>query len=429
VITRTVRIQVLAFLIVSMLGISYVGLRYVGLGDQLIGGSYLVHADFDDAGGIFANAPVTYRGVSVGRVVAVNLHGSGVRVDMRMQQGSRVPTDLHAVVSQRSAVGEQYLDLRPDTDAGPYLRQGTVIPRSRTGRPLAPEILLTNLDALVRSVNAEDLTTVINELGTAFEGSETALRRLLDANSALLADANRALPETVTLIRDGDTVLTTQAASADAIRRWASALAQLSATMRSSDPDLRKLLANGPPAAQQLVGLLHDLDPNIGTLLGNLVTVNGIAARRVAGIEQALVAYPLVVAGGFTVVPGDGTAHFGLVVNVDDPPSCNYVQSGQPQACTAAELSRGSNVRGAAHAPRPGGSDPRPADANGSSASGPATGGPSPAAASGVAGYDPATGLVTGPDGLPLQFGGTGGQYQLAGAQSWKQLLLAGVAP
>ncbi|MEV1290426.1 hypothetical protein, partial [Micromonospora sp. NPDC049679] len=51
---------------------------------------------------------------------------------------------------------------------------------------------------------------------------------------------------------------------------------------------------------------------------------------------------------------------------------------------------------------------------------------PAPAA---LAGYDPATGLVLGPDGRPLQFGGTGGQYQLAGDQSWKQLLLAGVTP
>jgi phospholipid/cholesterol/gamma-HCH transport system substrate-binding protein len=426
VITRFTRLQLLAFLVVSVLGIGYVGVRYVGLGDRFIG-TYLVRADFDDAGGIFTNAPVTYRGVPVGRVVAVNLHGDGVRVDLRMQQGTRIPTDLHAVVSQRSAVGEQYLDLRPDTDAAPYLRDGTVIPSSRTGRPLPPEVLLANLDALVGSVNAEDLTTVINELGTAFEGSELALRRLLDANSALLADANRYLPQTQTLIRDGKTVLTTQAASADAIRRWAAALAQLTATMRATDPDLRQLLANGPPAAQQLVGLLHDLDPNIGTLLGNLITVNGISARRVAGIEQALVAYPLVVAGGFTVAPGDGTAHFGLVVNLDDPPSCNYVRSGQTRTCTAAEQSKGSNVRGSANAPRPGGADPKPAAGAGPPASGPMAGGP--AASSNVSGYDPSTGLVTGPDGLPLQFGGTGGQYQLAGEQSWKQLLLAGVAP
>jgi phospholipid/cholesterol/gamma-HCH transport system substrate-binding protein len=46
-----------------------------------------------------------------------------------------------------------------------------------------------------------------------------------------------------------------------------------------------------------------------------------------------------------------------------------------------------------------------------------------------VAGYDPVTGLVLGPDGRPLQFGGTGGQYSIAGDQSWKQLLLAGLTP
>jgi phospholipid/cholesterol/gamma-HCH transport system substrate-binding protein len=414
------RVQVLAFILVSVLGIGYVGLRYVGLGDRIIGGTYLVHADFDEAGGIFTNAPVTYRGVPVGRVKGVRLHGNEVRVDLHLDRGTRVPVNARAVVAQRSAVGEQYVDLRPDTDAGPYLRAGAVIPSSRTGRPLAPEALLTNLDALVRSVNAEDLNIVIDELGTAFEGNEVALRRLLDANNALLADANRSLPETIRLIRDGDTVLTTQAASADAIRRWAAALAELSATMRSSDPDLRRLLANGPPAATELTGLLRDLDPTIGVLVGNLVTVNGIAARRLPGIEQALVAYPMVVAGGFTVAPGDGTVHFGLVVNANDPPPCNYTQSGQ-QGCTAAESGQGSNVRGVAHAPRPGGGTPPPAGQPG----GQPAAQPSPA----VAGYDPATGLVTSPDGLPLQFGGTGGQDRIAGDQSWKQMLLAGLAP
>ena len=139
-----------------------------------------------------------------------------------------------------------------------------------------------------------------------------------------------------------------------------------------------------------------------------------------AGIEQALVVYPVVVGGGFTVAPGDGTAHFGLVVNLNDPPPCNYAQSGQ-QRCTAGEHAQGSGVRSADHAPRPGGSDPGPPPGS--------AGGSQQASNPGVAGYDPATGLVTGPDGMPLQFGGTGGQAGFAGPQSWKQLLLAGVAP
>jgi phospholipid/cholesterol/gamma-HCH transport system substrate-binding protein len=404
VIRTSTKLQVLAFLVVSVVGIAYVAVRYVGLGDRLLGRGYIVHADFAEAGGIFPNAPVTYRGSPAGRVTAVRLHGDGVRVDLRLGRDVRVPDALRAVVTQRSAVGEQYLDLRPERDSGPYLTDGSVIPRDRTGTPIAAETLLANLDALVSSVDPDDLAVVIDELGTAFEGNETALRTILDASDALLTDAAASLPETVALIRDGRTVLTTQAESSGAIREWADGLAKLSATLRESDADLRRLLTVTPPAAAELVTLLRDLEPTIGTLLGNLVSTGGVAARRLPGIEQILVVYPLAVTGGFTVTPGDGTAHLGLVVNIDDPPSCKY---GTSAKCTAADRARGSGVRSTANAPRPGGGDPAPPPA----------------------GYDPATGLVTAPDGSPLRFGTTGGQGRLAGDQSWKQLLLAGLAP
>jgi phospholipid/cholesterol/gamma-HCH transport system substrate-binding protein len=411
VIGRTAKLQILAFVLVSVLGIGYVGIRYVGLGDRLLGGSYLVHLDLARAGGIFPNAPVTYRGVPVGRVTAVRLRGDGVRADLRLQRDVRVPDDLRAVVAQRSAVGEQYVDLRPERDAGPYLGDGAVIPADRTGVPLAPELLLANLDALVRSVDPDDLSVLITELGTAFEGNEAVLARILDAGDALLTEASTRLPETLALIHDGRTVLTTQAESAEALRRWAAGLARLAATVRAADPDLRRLLAAGPPAGRELVALLRGLDPSIGTLLGNLVTVNGIAARRLPGIEQLLVVYPIAVAGGFTVTPGDGTAHLGLVLNVNDPPSCVY--RGGATTC--------ASVRGADNAPRPGGREPAAAD--------PARPAAPPPGGNGTTGYDPATGLVLGADGRPLQFGGTGGQARTAGDQSWKQLLLAGVTP
>jgi phospholipid/cholesterol/gamma-HCH transport system substrate-binding protein len=408
-IRRTAKLQVLAFLVIGLVGITYVGLQYVGLGDRLLGRGTTVYADLAEAGGLFANAPVTYRGVPVGRVEAVTLHdggpGPGARARLRLDDGVRVPAGTRAVVGQRSAVGEQFLDLRPDADTGPYLRDGSVIPRSRTGTPLAPETLLANLDALVRSVDPQSLSIVIDELGTAFEGNEEALRRLLDAAELILQAASATLPQTHALLADGRTVLAAQEESATAIRQWAAGLAQIAATLRSADPDLRRIIADAPPAARELVALLDGLDPQIGTLLGNLVAVNGVATRRLPGIEQLLVVYPMAVAGGFTVTPGDGTAHLGLVLNVDDPPPCRYTQGTR---CSGADQARGSSVRGTNNVPRPGGSDPPPP---------------------GRPAYDPASGLALTSDGNPLLFGSTGGQYALTGEQSWKQLLLSGLAP
>jgi phospholipid/cholesterol/gamma-HCH transport system substrate-binding protein len=437
-IPRQVKLQVLAFVVISVLGVGFVGLRYVGLADLVVGGPFVVRADFAESGGIFTNAAVTYRGVQVGRVGELRLVPGGVRVDLRLDRGAKVPASAHAVVANRSAVGEQYVDLRPETAEGPYLREASVIPRSRTRVPLAVEVLMSNLDKLVNSVDRQDLAVVIDELGRAFDGAGPALGGLIDDQHLLLTDAEANLPQTIALIRDGQTVLSTQLASSSAIRSWAQSLASLSTQLRASDRDIRRLLANGPAATGEMTALLNGLRPSLGFLLGNLIVVGQIQARRLDGLQQILVTYPAVVAGGMTVVPGDGTAHFGLVLNADDPPPCVYSKSGQ-RTCSEAELARGSGVRGDRRAPRPGGSEPGPAPQG---PRGPEPSGAPPGAAEvasvqggGVhdnmvsfAGFDPATGLALGPDGQPLQLGSTGGQRAVLGEQSWKALLLGPLA-
>jgi phospholipid/cholesterol/gamma-HCH transport system substrate-binding protein len=421
-IPRRVKLQVLIFVIISAVGVSFVGLRYVGVGDAIIGDGYVVRADFAQSGGIFTNAAVTYRGVQIGRVGDLSLTPGGVRVELRIDGGVEVPASARAVVTNRSAVGEQYVDLRPDTKAGPLLQDGSVIPRERTSGPLAVETLLLNLDKLVNSVDRQDLKVVIDELGRAFDGTGPSLQSLLDSGDALLTAADQNLPETLALIRDGKTVLDTQVASGSAIRSWASSLASLSAQLKTSDPDLRRLLANGPGASTELTALLNGLRPSLGFLLGNLIVVGQIQGRRINGLEQILATYPAVVAGSMTVVPGDGTAHFGLVVNVDNPPPCVYDKS-RPLKCSNAEMARGGSVRGERNAPRPGGGEPGPA------ALGPSSAGSSPATPAAPAGsVDPLTGLALGPDGKPLQLGSTGGQQALLGDQSWKALLLGPLA-
>jgi phospholipid/cholesterol/gamma-HCH transport system substrate-binding protein len=114
VITRTVRAQLLAFATVTAVGVSYVGTEYTGLADALLDRGYTVRAQFTGSGGIFSGAEVTYRGVPVGRVGAMRLTGDGVSVALEIDdEAPRIPADTLAVVANRSAVGEQYVDLQP----------------------------------------------------------------------------------------------------------------------------------------------------------------------------------------------------------------------------------------------------------------------------------------------------------------------------
>jgi phospholipid/cholesterol/gamma-HCH transport system substrate-binding protein len=414
-ITRLVRIQLVAFGLITAAGLSYAGADYAGLGQQVFAPGYTVHADLAETGGVFTNAEVTYRGVPVGRVGDIHLSSTGVLVDLDIQHGVQIPADTLAVVADRSAVGEQYVDLQPRTSAGPYLHDGSTIARADTRTPLPTTTLMVNLDRLVNSVNRQDLETTINELGAAFEGTGPDLQRLIDSSDALIETASNDLPQTIELIDQARTVLQTQLDEGSAITGFSRDLAALTGQVRASDPDLRKLLGSGTSAAAELQNLLQTTRPTLGVLLGNLVTVGQVVEARLPGVEQVLVTYPVIVSQGFTVVPGDGTAHFGLVLNVNNPPPCTYdTQQRVPQDTTH----RSGNVNVRCNAPRGSATDVRGAQ------NAPTAGGASSAFSSYLTGTDPATGTALGPDGKPVDIAANGDEANLLGKDSWQWMLL-----
>ncbi|TFV76933.1 MCE family protein [Blastococcus sp. CT_GayMR19] len=333
-ITRKTKLKLLAFAALSLLGLSYLGFNYVGLDRALLGSGYEVAADFRDSGGIFVNAEVTNRGVAVGRVTDMVLVDDGVRVVLTIEPGAEpIPADAEAVVATRSAVGEQYVDLRPQSDDGPFLEDGAVIPQSRTDIPVPVEQMLLNIDGLVGSLDQENLRIVVDELGRAFEGSGDDLGRLIDNGDLLLARAEESLPQTLELITDGQTVLDTQVASRSAIRQWAADLRLVSDTFVELDPELRGILVDAPDAGEAMEDLVERAGPGLGSLVRNLDVLNRVQIPRLDGIEQLLVTFPDVVSGGFTVVrrdeddedgDGDGElrSHFGFVLNAGDPHPC-----------------------------------------------------------------------------------------------------------
>jgi phospholipid/cholesterol/gamma-HCH transport system substrate-binding protein len=365
-IRRMTKVQLLVFALVTVVTVSILSAQYVGLTDKIMGGTYLVSADFADSGGIFQGSEATYRGVTVGKVESLKLEKGGVLVQVRFNRGTHIPRSTLAVVENRSAVGEQYIDFQPRTDHGPMLTGGSVVPRVDTRSPLPINDLLLHFNDTVQSVNKQQLGIVVDELDTAFAGSGPDLQRLLDSGDALTKAATQALPQTIKLIDDGRIVLDTQKVTSGDIKDFSKNFADLSETLQSSDSDLRLVLDRGVVASRELNGLIQDNQGSLATLLTNFITIGQVTDAHINGIEQLLVTYPDVVAGGYTVVPGDGTAHFGLVLNASNPKACTAGYGGTkrigpdqstnlPPVNTDARctLPRGSPslVRGAQNAP------------------------------------------------------------------------------
>ena len=319
-ITRRTKIQLIIFVVITLLGCTFVGARYAHLDRAFYDSNYTVTAQFPDSGGIFAGGEVTYRGVGVGKVSKLELTDEGVDVVLDIENAyDEIPAETLAVVGNRSAVGEQYVELQPQRDDGPYLHDGSVIEEKDTATPIATDTLLTHLSETVESVDKDALKTTVDELGAAFGGTGEDLQRIIDTGNSFIATANDNFDLTTALIRDSNTVLHGQIDSDSAIRNFSSQLTAFSNVLAGADPDLRNLIDTGGVAATQLRTFLEQNRVELGDLINNLVTTGDVFVKHLDGIKQVLVLYPYVVEGGFTVVsksPDTGLydAHFGMII-------------------------------------------------------------------------------------------------------------------
>lgn len=308
------------FALVSAAAVGYAGTRYARLTDHVISTSYSVDVDLAESGGIFEGAEVTYRGVPVGKVGEVGITRDGIRVELEIGNEWDIPASASAHVHNRSAVGEQYVDLVPTSADEPFLEDGDNIERARTTIPLAEEVLIEDTRDFAASVPLADLRTVVSELGRGFEGAGPDIARLIEGSDLLIETAAAHLPQTVSLLRSSATVLRTQNESASSIQSFARDLADFSGALSASDGDLRKTVRQTAGFAAETRRLLADSSQGLNLLLKNLTILNSIGATHLPHIESALVALPWSL-NGMVIDQRNNRGQF-VTASSNDPVGC-----------------------------------------------------------------------------------------------------------
>ena len=249
-------------------------------------------------------------------------HNGRLRPARHRQESTNDPEGRIALVGNKSAVGEQYVELQPQTDGGPYLKDGSTIAPRRPRSPCRPTEILTNLSNLGQLGPEPDLRTVVSESGAAFNDAGPSIGQIIDTSSSFIDTANANFDVTTALIRDSRVVLQTQVDKGSAIRKL---LPRPVAVQRHRGrerqvppvPD-RQRLGHRQPAAHVPASRTGSTS---GQLINNLVTTNEMVVKHLKGIRQLLVIYPYVVAGGFTVAEKNRRRHydarFGLILQQD----------------------------------------------------------------------------------------------------------------
>ncbi len=323
---RLTRIQLAIFSVVTVLAVGAISIFYLQVPSALGIGTYTVTADFVAAGGLYDNANVTYRGVTVGRVESVGLNDDGVDARMRLNAGMAIPNNVTATVKSVSAIGEQYVDLvPPDAGASDKLRDGARIGQDRTyiGQDIAG--LLKEADALVSSLSDTRLRDLLTETFKAFNGSGPELARIIEASRMIVDAANANADSTFALIDQVGPFLDAQIRSGDDIKAMADGLARFTTEMRGADPQFRATLASAPGAADAANTAFSGIRPSFPLLAANLANLGRVGVIYHKSIEQALVIFPALIAALITVaggVPPDEGGKLDFKIDLGDPPPC-----------------------------------------------------------------------------------------------------------
>ncbi|MET8243857.1 MCE family protein [Streptomyces sp. NPDC005202] len=170
------------------------------------GHAYHVTVEFRDVLDLVPQSAVKVDNVPVGAVEKVELDGWHARVRLRVADSVKLPANAVADLGQTSMLGEKYVALSAPVGTPPVgrLRDGAVIPLSRSGRNPEVEEVLSALSALLNGGGVAQLKTITVELNKALQGRENRVKSLLTQLDTFLGSLDEQRGEIVRALKGVD---------------------------------------------------------------------------------------------------------------------------------------------------------------------------------------------------------------------------------
>jgi phospholipid/cholesterol/gamma-HCH transport system substrate-binding protein len=221
-----------------------------------------------EAAGIYSGVPVRINNVDVGSVTSVGVQNGKAVVEVRIDDGS---APLHAgtepVVTARSLIGEDYLQLQPGPATAPALPSGSTVQTNWSQVQI--EDVLGALDAPTRA----QLQSLLKQTSSTLSGHEQNLNSTLQTAGPAVA----ALGQVMAAVgEDGP-----------AIHELVTKLDQTVAEIAARHQDLSTSVSDLATLTQQVASQQQQLSAGLGQLPATLQAANSTLGKVPAAVSAA----------------------------------------------------------------------------------------------------------------------------------------------
>jgi virulence factor Mce-like protein len=248
------------------------------------GNSYA--AAFSEAAGLRPSEDVTIAGVVVGHVTAVDLEGSHVRVNFRVNRGVHFGDTTQAGIKLETVLGTHEVALAPSGSG--QMTAGTEIPVAHTSTPYDIVPAISELTNKTDQINIKQLAQSFSTLSSTFKNSPPEVRASLSGLSRLSAAVASQQQQLRQLLGHTANVTGVLASRKTEINQIIDDGDQVLQEVEQRRAVIHQLLINTVMLSEQLSGLIQDNQSQLQPLLNHLGSVESLLLRNQNNLDKAL---------------------------------------------------------------------------------------------------------------------------------------------
>jgi virulence factor Mce-like protein len=259
----------------------------------------VVYADVPASGtGISPGSVVIFRDITVGSVGSLGreLPNGMLRVELHMTPDdlASIPAGVRADVEIATVFGTQGINLVPQAGAPPgHLLVGETITSVGLSKTTTLQGDATDLDNLLKALHPAALDETLTAIATALKNQGPQLGTTIDQVAAYLDEMLPEIPNIVNDVGQIGPVANTLSQATPPILSTIANGSVLATTITNESTQLRQLLAQGTPTANDITSVLQgsesafeDLVANSAVLLGDVASNPNFVAQVLNGFDK-----------------------------------------------------------------------------------------------------------------------------------------------
>jgi phospholipid/cholesterol/gamma-HCH transport system substrate-binding protein len=267
-----------------VLALTLVAGAAVAVGSLSTGNRTHIEAYFDNSNGLFPGDEVRVLGVPVGAIDAIEPEPNRVKISFWVDDTVSVPADARAAILSPQLVTARAIQLTPAFTGGPLMRNGAVIPQTRTAVPLEWDDLRAQLDKLTAALQP----TQPGEVSTLGAFINTAADNLR-GQGANIRDSIIKMSQAFSILGDHSNDIFSTIKNLSVV---VSALHDSSGLLRELNDNLASvtaLLANDPDEVGHAISDLNAVVGDTTSFIAENREALGTTTDRLSSISKAVV--------------------------------------------------------------------------------------------------------------------------------------------